>query len=140
MEQNAIFTIEGVQQFLNEEPETTRLVTEGTLTREGHTIVLSYEETELTGLEGTCTTFRIEPDRVILRRTGALESEMLFVPGVENRSLYNMGFGALMIKVLTETMVTTMTEEGGTLEVSYRIAIEEEQAGLITYRIEARRK
>lgn len=140
METNAILTIEGVQQLQGEAPETTRLMTEGRLSREEHTIVLSYEETELTGLAGTRTTFRIQPDRVVLTRTGAVESEMAFLPGQEHRSLYNMGFGALMIKIHTDAMVTTMTEHGGMLEVSYHISIEEETAGTITYRIKARRK
>ena len=59
---------------------------------------------ELTGMEGTTTVFRVEPARITLQRSGTLESQMVFALGHEDRSLYDMGFGALMITVLTDRL------------------------------------
>ena len=59
-----VLTITGSQRFGTDEPEKTSLVTEGTLEREGDILLLSYEESELTGMEGTTTVFRVEPARI----------------------------------------------------------------------------
>ncbi|MBO2526650.1 MAG: DUF1934 domain-containing protein [Clostridiales bacterium] len=140
MEKEVLLTITGTQHFQDEEPETTKLVTEGILRCEDGAVELSYEETELTGLTGTQTTFRIEGARVILTRTGALESRMVFAVGQEDRSLYDIGYGALMIAVRAESIRSDVNENGGTLQVSYAISIEEETAGTIEYLIEVRPK
>ena len=135
-----VLTISSTQRFGDDVPETTELVTDGTLRREGEALILSYEETELTGMEGTTTTFRIEPPVITLRRTGTLESQMVFSEGIEDRSLYDMGFGALMISVCADSIRSEMDETGGTLDVSYAVAIEQAAAGTVKYRITARPK
>ena len=135
-----LLTIDGVQRFQNEAPETTKLVTDGTLRTENGAVLLSYAESELTGMSCTQTTFRIEPERVTLTRTGAVQSVMVFAVGEEDRSLYDVGVGALMITVRTERISSNIDENGGTLEVAYAISIEDDTAGTIQYRVEARRK
>lgn len=135
MEKPVLLTISSVQQFEQEEPETTQLVTTGVMQFPDGAIELSYAETELTGLVGTRTIFRVEKDRVVLSRSGAVESRMTFIPGQEDFSLYDMGFGALMINLRTEKICCDLTEDGGTLTVSYTIVIEEEATGFITYEI-----
>lgn len=135
-----LLTIDGVQRFQNEAPETTKLVTDGTLRTENGAVLLSYAESELTGMSGTQTTFRIEPERVTLTRTGAVQSVMVFAVGEEDRSLYDVGVGALMITGRTERISSNIDENGGTLEVAYAISIEDDTAGTIQYRVEARRK
>ncbi len=140
MKKDILLKITGVQRFQDDEPERTELVTDGTLERTEDALLLSYAESELTGMVGTTTTFRIEPERVLLTRSGRVQSQMIFTEGKEDQSLYDTGFGALMISVTTERIRSTMGENGGVLEVSYRITIENEVSGTITYRIEAREK
>lgn len=135
-----LLTISGTQRFGEDEPETTELVTEGELERQGEELVISYAESELTGMEGTTTTFRIAPPMVTLQRTGTLESKMVFSEGVEDRSLYDMGFGALMITVCAESIRMNMDETGGTLDLHYAISIEDAAAGTVEYHITARPK
>ena len=60
MEKPVLITIVGTQRFAGEEPDTIELVTHGTYRYEPGCITLSYVETEMTGLEGTVTTFTIE--------------------------------------------------------------------------------
>lgn len=140
MKREALLTIVSTQRMLGEEPETTKLVTDGVLEENEGIVTLSYAESALTGLEGTTTCFRIAPERVVLRRTGTLSSEMHFTPGTEHRSLYDMGFGALMLTVRTDHICTDVTAEGGKLEVSYSITIEEQTTGWVDYRIDVRPK
>lgn len=137
MEKKVLLTIVSQQQFQQERPEHTKLVTEGTMSLEKGNVSLSYWESELTGLQGTKTTFLIEEDRVTLSRSGTVESKMTFVVGKEDQSLYDMGFGALMITVRTEKIQSSFNEKGGSLRVSYGIVIEEEAAGSIRYLIKA---
>lgn len=135
MEKNVLLTITSTQRFEEEPPETTQLVTPGVMRLEADVIELSYAETELTGLQGTQTDFRIEKEGIVLRRSGALESKMTFVVGQEDLSLYDIGYGALMIHLRTEEICCNLTENGGSLRVAYSIVIEEEATGSIIYDI-----
>lgn len=140
MEKQVLLTIVSTQRFMAEEPEETRLVTQGVMRVVDDTVEISYAESELTGLLGTTTTFRVADDRVILQRSGAVESKMSFIVGQEDRSLYDMGFGALMIAIRTERIRSDLGENGGTVYVAYGITIEDEAAGFIEYKIEVRVK
>ncbi len=133
---DVLLTIVSTQQLIGEKAEQTKLVTQGTMRFEEGVFEISYAESELTGLIGTTTTFCIEKDRVCLKRTGALQSTMTFIVGHEDRSLYDMGFGALMITIRTERIESNVSENGGTLRVGYGIVIEDEAAGFIEYVIE----
>ena len=62
---------------------------------------------------------------------------MVFSEGVEDRSLYDMGFGALMITVCADTIRSDMDESGGTLDVFYSIVIEQAAAGTVEDHIKA---
>lgn len=98
MTQPVIISVEGTQRFIGEEKQTVQIVTEGLMKTVGDMVYLSYEESEVTGMEGTTTTFAVGKDQVTLTRTGSVQSEMVFEKGKKNVSLYNMGFGALTIR------------------------------------------
>ena len=79
MDKSVIISIKGKQSYENVEDETIELVTEGLLAKEGEgAYTLSYQESELTGLEGTLTTFQIEDGRITLMRHGEVNSQMVF--------------------------------------------------------------
>ena len=85
MKRPVVLTVRGRQSYAGQEPEIIELVTEGVmeLCQDGWEI--SYEESELTGLEGVTTTFRVEQGRVILTRSGQLNSHMVFQEGIPIR-------------------------------------------------------
>ena len=66
-----LLTIRGEQYFDDVDPDETKLMTDGTMevTEEGY--LLTYQETELTGMEGTTTTFLVTENQVVLTRTAA---------------------------------------------------------------------
>ena len=55
-----IISIEGHQGYEGMDNDDVRLVTAGTLTEQAGTIDLRYQESELTGMEGTTTVFQIQ--------------------------------------------------------------------------------
>lgn len=135
-----ILAIQGRQSYAGQEPEIIRLDTEGTMTfRDGGWDIV-YEESELTGLAGVTTTFRVEPGKVILSRTGKLSSTMVFQEGVAHDSLYKMDFGALMITVKATRVFYDIVEDGGCIDLVYHIVIEDTEAGEIDYHLDIRKK
>ncbi len=125
MEHNVILSIRGQQTYDNGEPEVTELVTEGTLRPgEGGEFTLCYQESELTGLEGTQTTFQIKPDCVTLLREGQVNSQMIFEEGRRHFSLYNTPYGALSIGVNTRRMKLDFDEAGGNIEIDYALEVD----------------
>ena len=138
MSQKVILSIRGRQVYPGQEPEVIELVTEGTMTLRDGGWDISYQESELTGLTGVTTTFRIEPGMVTLTRTGGLHSQMVFQQGIPHESLYQMPFGALMISVCASQVMFDITPEGGFVDLVYGIEIEQTQAGEIDYHLDIR--
>ena len=140
MKQPVVLSIQGRQRYADQEPEIIELVTEGTMELRNGGWEIVYEESALTGLEGVTTMFRVEPGRVILKRTGKLRSEMIFEEGVSHESLYQMAFGALMISVKATSVFFDIVRDGGVIDLVYNIDIENTQAGVIDYHLDIRAK
>ena len=140
MKQVVVLSIRGCQNYADHEPEIIELVTEGTMEYRAGGWDISYEETALTGLEGVTTTFRVEPGKVTLSRTGKLNSQMVFIEGVPHDSLYQMPFGALMMTVKATFVYFDIVPDGGTIDLSYNIDIENTAAGVIDYHLDIRAK
>ena len=140
MKQAVMLSIRGRQTYMDQEPDVIELVTEGIMERIGDVWTLRYEESDLTGLAGVTTTFRIQPDIITLTRTGRLNSEMVFQEGVFHDSLYQMEFGALMITVCASHIHVQLGPDGGTVDLVYGIEIEQSTAGVIDYHLEIKPK
>ena len=140
MKQVVYLSIQGRQNYPGQEPEVIELVTEGTMEFKNGGWDISYEESELTGLAGVTTTFRVEPGKVTLDRTGALKSRMVFQENVSHDSLYQMPFGALMLTVKATQVFYDIVPDGGVIDLSYHINIENTEAGVIDYHLDIRAK
>ncbi len=140
MKQEVVLSIQGRQAYIDQEPDAIELVTEGFLEKDAAGWKLSYEESDLTGLEGVHTAFFVEPDKVTLTRTGRLNSQMVFQEGVTHDSLYQVEFGALMIAVCATRVQADLSEAGGVIDLSYSIEIEQTAAGRIDYHLDVKPK
>ena len=141
MDKSVIISIRGVQTLNDDPPEVIELVTEGRLMDCGDAgYTLSYQESEITGLEGTLTTFQVEPDCITLMRMGEFNSQMVFQPGRRHFSMYDTPYGALSIGVNTKKMRADLDESGGEIEIDYAIEIDHAVAGENTFRIDVREK
>lgn len=140
MDNNVVLSVRGRQRYADQEPEEIELVTEGVLEQDGTAWKLSYEESELTGLQGVSTTFLIDQKNVTLKRTGRLNSQMVFQEGVAYDSLYQMEFGTMMLTVCATKVEVDLTPEGGTIDLKYKIEVEQNAAGMIEYHLDVRKK
>ncbi len=140
MKQTVVLSIRGRQRYADQEPEIIELVTEGVMEFVNGGWDISYEESALTGMEGVTTTFRVEPGKVTLTRTGALNSQMVFQEGVAHDSLYKMPFGALMLTVKATSVFFDIVPDGGVIDLVYHISIENTEAGIIDYHLDIRAK
>ncbi len=140
MKQAVVLSIRGRQSYDGQEPEVIELVTEGTMEFRSGGWDICYEESELTGLNGVTTTFRVEPGKVILDRKGALNSQMVFQEGIPHDSLYQMPFGALLLTVKATSVYYDIVPDGGVIDLVYHIDIENTEAGVIDYHLDIRAK
>lgn len=130
-----ILSVWGEQYFDGCDPDDTELTTEGVLIPTPEGMLLRYEESVLTGMEGTTTTFEVRGPRVILSRAGKVSSQMVFEEGRQHTSLYETPFGELSVDIQTSLLRHNLTERGGLLEIKYSIAVEHTATGKNTFKI-----
>ncbi|MBQ9329671.1 MAG: DUF1934 domain-containing protein [Oscillibacter sp.] len=135
-----MLSVRGEQYFDGVDPDATELMTEGTLELTEEGLRLSYEESALTGMEGTTTTFEVKGPQVILRRSGAVNSQMVFEEGRQHTSLYETPFGELTVDIQTSRLRHTLSERGGLMEIRYSIAVEHTVTGRNCFKLRVRRK
>ena len=135
MEKDVVISIKGMQQYVDSDPDTIELVTAGRLHREGESYTLSYQESELTGLEGTMTTIQVEGEQVTLMRVGEFNAQMVFQEGRRHMSMYNTPYGTMSIGVNTRHLTAQVGESGGDIEIDYAIEIDHTVAGRNVFQI-----
>ncbi len=139
MVQPVLISISGTQQFTGDQPQTIQLVTQGSYCYEPGYMQISYVETQMTGIEGVVTSFTIEEgEKVTLSRVGQVDSTMVFRLGQKDESLYDAGFGCLLIGVTATEMTVLLNEHGGVFDLEYTIEIEHTTCGTNTYHIEVK--
>ena len=136
MEKDVVISIKGMQRYEDAPPDTIELVTEGRLARDGSgSYTLSYQESELTGLEGTLTTIQVDGEQVTLMRVGEFTSQMVFQEGRRHPAMYNTPYGAMAIWVNTRHLLADLTDQGGDIEIDYAIEIDHALAGRNVFQI-----
>ena len=135
-----LLTVRGEQYFDGLEPDATELLTDAALRPTPEGLLISYEESSLTGMEGTTTTFEVKGPQVILTRTGSVNSQMIFEEGQQHTSLYETPFGELSVDIQTSRLRHTLTERGGLLEIRYSIAVDHTATGRNVFKIRVKRK
>ena len=135
MEKEVIISIKGMQDFEQTGKDSIELVTRGSLGRKAGLITLCYEESELTGLEGTLTTIQVEPERVTMMRTGQVNTQMVFQEGRRHLSMYNTPYGAMAIGVNTHHLLAEVDDKGGDIEIDYAIEVDHAMAGRNIFKI-----
>jgi len=131
-----LLNVRGIQNYQDGEPEVIELTTEGTLEKQKEVWEISYEESDLTGLAGVTTAFRVGPRGVVLKRTGKLDNQMIFMEGRRHESLYRIDIGALMIAVKATKVQSNVSEQGGTVDIHYNIEIEDTAMGSMEYHLD----
>lgn len=138
MRDNVVISIKS-RQITDSGPDEIELVTAGRLMRTASgALTVTYQETALTGLEGTTTVVRLQGPRVTLLREGTVNSQMIFEEGRRHLSMYETPYGSLSIAVDTRILRSTMEESGGKLEIDYNLEVDNLLVGRTRFRMEVR--
>jgi len=124
---DVIISIKGTQgtgSYLTEDAEVIELITNGEYTHNGTETEFSYMESEVTGMEGTRTTFRVNPQMVTLTREGSLNAQMVFEQGKKHVFLYETPYGAATMGVDTKRLRCGLDDTGGEMEIAYIIDLD----------------
>ena len=124
MEKDVVISIKGMQKYEGNDPDTVELVTAGRLMKDKAGYTLSYQESEITGLEGTLTTIQVEGEQVTLMRMGEFNSQMVFQEGRRHLSMYNTPYGAMSVGVNTRHLLAELDDHGGNIEIDYCIEVD----------------
>ena len=120
-----VISITGVQQGQN----AVEMVTQGQYGVERDKICLSYDESALTGMEGTRTSITVSPNRVEMQREGRNNSQMIFQEGEKHYFLYETPFGSATMGLDTRRIRTELGLHGGNIEIDYTIDLEQSVVG-----------
>ena len=138
MTKQIILFVRGEQTYDAVAPEVTELSTEGVMTIDGEEITLTYQESEITGMEGTTTRFIIRGDTVVLERTGMIVSRMEFRQGERSSSFYETPWGTMAVDVATTKLAHRLTERGGVMEIAFTIAVNHQVTGENRFKVRVR--
>lgn len=76
--------------------------TEGKFYEKGAAQYIAYKESEISGMEGTTSTIKIEPDSVTLTRIGTVSSKLVFRKAEATRTIYATQYGDFDMTIDTE--------------------------------------
>lgn len=136
-EKNVIISIKGTQ-TTDDDSDVYELVTDGTYSFSDTSYKFTYMESELTGLEGTKTTFQIDNGQVVLTREGAFNSQMVFEKGKKHYFLYDTPYGSTTMGVDTHKFSAGLGEHGGNIELSYAVDLDSVILGKNNFEINIR--
>ena len=109
---------------LGEEEDSLDFVTDGLYSYADGVASLSYLETEVTGLEGTRTSVKVSPDKVVVNRDGLVMSRMVFTPGQRSAFQYDTPIGTATMQMDTHSITQRFDERGGDMEIDYVLGLE----------------
>lgn len=121
MKNKAIISISSNQGELDE--DIIEVITAGEFCKKECFYVAVYEETEISGMEGTTTTLELYENSISLIREGTTNAIMHFQENNEEISLYNTPYGALEIKIKTNFISIEIGDNGGDALINYSMSI-----------------
>lgn len=119
MSKKAIISICSTQDI--GEKEKIEVVTVGEFSINGDEFIATYDETEISGMEGTKTTLKIKGDKVVLHREGTTSTKMEFEKDNTQVALYNTPYGMLELKTSTKELDLDVNEKGGNISIKYHL-------------------
>ena len=109
-------------QGLDGDTDSVELTTVGKMGIKEGQFLLSYDESEMLGVKGIKTTLMVKNENtVILKRSGGYASRLIVQEGARNSCFYSTPHGDLVIGIFGESVSHNLTEDGGTLNMSYTI-------------------
>ena len=125
MKKKAVVSISSVQ--IDNDDQTVEVVTPGEFHILENGFKVIYEESEISGMEGTTTSIIIEEGKLTLERKGSTETVMVFEKEGNNICLYNTPYGMLELRVKTKSLDMFVNEKGGKAVIDYELSVATEK-------------
>ena len=129
MEKSAVISIRSFSDL--DKDEVIEVVTPGKFHLGESEFKAVYEESEISGMDGTTTTLVIKDDVLVLEREGSTSTRMEFKKGEDVISLYNTPYGMMNINISTKELDIDMDEDGGVIYTKYVLGLDG-QPGITT--------
>lgn len=119
---NVMLKIKGKQKNPEGEENIIELVTEGKLYSKNGSYYLVYDESEISGMEGSTTTLKIQGNKVSMKRFGNNSSSLIFEEGKKHTTEYVTAYGDMTIEVITDNIDVSISDTGrGNIGLSYKL-------------------
>lgn len=119
--------IKGTQKRQGEPIDIIEFMTMGRIYQKGDATYLVYDETEISGMEGSTTTIRVTEDSArMIRFTGDKEqnTRLDFDKGKTFQGYFSTPFGMIEVAVTTNELVNNLSsEDGGHINIDYDVEL-----------------
>lgn len=109
---NICVYIRSTQKSKDNGTDSIEFYTEGKYYIKGASHYITYKESEISGMEGTTSTIKVEPDAVTLIRTGSISSKLIFKKSEATVTTYGTQFGCFDMIISTEDINVDANHDG----------------------------
>ena len=127
MNKSVIISVTGTQTNEFGEVDIQELVTTGVYYEKKGAYFIIYNESEITGMPGTTTSVKAEPQRVTLNRMGESQHKQVFETGMRNRGNYITPYGMMYMDVIPSKVDVILTDSGGSINLEYELEVEDQK-------------
>lgn len=121
MTKKAIITV--ISKQTDSDDSAIEVVTPGQYYKEEDSYFAIYDETEISGMEGTKTTLKVSPNSFLLTRVGTTNAEMKFKKDSKDITMYDTPYGMLELKLETNDLKIDLDDNGGEVLINYNLGI-----------------
>ncbi|MBR0276859.1 MAG: DUF1934 domain-containing protein [Clostridia bacterium] len=137
MKKDVIISFVGTQEN-GDDKDKIELITEGSFYKKGTDYYVTYTESELTGLEGTTTTLKIQGKKITMLRYGTNTSQLVFEKGKHHICCYDTEFGTLSVGVWANKVSVNIDDNGGEIYADYNIDVDNNSIGKNDFKMQIR--
>ncbi|CDF57244.1 DUF1934 domain-containing protein [Thermobrachium celere] len=120
MENKRLISVK-TKQLIDGQEETIELISEGIYYKDNDVYIAEYDESEISGMEGTRTTLVIGRDSLNIIRRGTTTSDLRFKKGESHTAFYTTPYGALEITISTNQVNIEADEKGAKVYLEYKM-------------------
>ena len=120
---NVIVTVVGTQRDAQREESRIELITAGHYYEKNGVRYIIYQDSEVSGLEGTKTMLKVYDDYVVLVRMGSVKQEQEFRLGKKSHSTYVTPYVSMDMGILTQNIDLDLGALVNNIHVRYELEI-----------------
>ena len=123
-----ILKIIGKQITMHGSEEQVEFITEGRYHADEDSVMLQYDESDLSGVNGCTTSLKITGEKVKMERCGiaiGIDTAIEFEKGHKFKGYYDTPFGSVELEVLTNFVINKLEPEKGSgyLDIDYNVSL-----------------